>query len=83
MKVDKDATKEARRRHIEGLARLMEFFNVNPGYVDLATPQDQRWLSRSKAIRRIYRRARMRADPNWSARRAKRKRQRRARKASR
>lgn len=83
MKVDEEATKEARRRQAEGVARMTEAFHVDPAFVDYLVPQDQRWLSKSKVSRRIYRRARMKLDPQWAARRATRKRRRQARRVNR
>lgn len=82
MKIDEEATQAARKRQREGIKRLDdEFFQISIAYRGVA--QDQRWLSKGKALRRIYRRARIKADPTWAERRARRKRQRRARKANR
>ena len=83
MKVDEKATKEARYRQIEAINRLNEFFGVGPAYLRSAVSQDQRWLSKGKAVRSVYRRARIKADPKWAVRRERRKRQRRARKVNR
>jgi len=83
MKVDEKATKAARYKQIEAINKLNEFFSVNAAYLQTVVASDQRWLSRSKAVRRIYRNARMRTDPQWAARRARRKRQRQARKVNR
>ena len=82
MKVDKKATEEARKRQREGIERLnTEFFQISPAYQGVG--KDQRWLATNKTVRRIYRRARMKADPTWADRRRARKRQRKARKAQR
>jgi hypothetical protein len=81
MKVDEEATKAARKRHNEGVERMTEFFSVSPAYKGVG--QDQRWLSGGKVLRRVYRRARIKADPKWADRRTRRKRQRRARKENR
>lgn len=83
MKVDETRTKEARKRHAAGVKRLADFFGVNDTFVRRLVPQDQRWLSRSKKARQIYRAARISQDKNWAMRRAKRKQQRRARKDNR
>lgn len=85
MKVDERATKLERQKHQEGVKKLDELFQTDRvgDMFGLFVPQDQRWLTKSKAVRRIYRRARMKADPTWSARRRQRKRQRAARKAHR
>jgi hypothetical protein len=83
MKVDEEATKEARRRHREGVNKMSAFFGLNEASARLGVPQDQRWLTKSKAIRLIYRRYRQKKDPQWPVRRRARKRQRQARKAQR
>lgn len=83
MKVDEKATKEARYRQIEGVNRLNHFFHVDPARVRYLVSKDQRWLSLDKKIRRVYQNARKKSDPTYTARRAKRKRQRLARKANR
>lgn len=83
MKVDEKATKEARYKQIEAINRMNEMFGVTPSFLMTTVSQSQPWLMKSKAFRRIYRRARIDADPKWAARRERRKRQRRARKENR
>lgn len=83
MKVDTEATKTARERQARGIERLNEAFNVDAALILSFVANDQRWLSRSKASRRLYRQARMASDPGWARRREHRKRQRRARKEQR
>lgn len=83
MKVDEQATKEARRRHKEGVNRMSEFFGLNEASARLGVPPDGRWLTKSKAVRLLYRRYRQKQDSQWPVRRRARKRQRQARKAQR
>jgi hypothetical protein len=83
MKLDKAATKEARYRQIEAINRMNAYFGVDAAFLATTVSPDQRWLSKSKTARRIYRRARIAVDPKWAARRERRKRQRRARKVNR
>lgn len=81
MKVDEKATKAARERHAAGLEKMNELFAVDPTLLGAA--HDGRWLSKGKALRRLYRRHKARTNPDWEAGRARRKRQRRARKENR
>lgn len=83
MKVDEKATKAARYQQIEAINRMNKFFNVDAAFLLTVVAPGQRWLSKSKAARRVYRNARIKADPQWAARRARRKRQRQARKVNR
>lgn len=81
MRVDEERTKAARERHQRGVRLLNLLFRADPAKV--GTPQDQRWLSRSKSSRLLYRRYRDKTDPEWVGRRRRRKAQAAARRRNR